>query len=333
MRKSLLFFCFVVSLLNSSCNRNPLDVDVSGIKIEPVKIGRFEKDLFQKPLNIAMLRSKYGDFFKGFTETILCPNGMSDPGCTGGIQSFVNDQDVQNCFSDCEKAFPDMNDFEAQVNDVFRHYRYHFPSRSLPQVNTMMTFFNYSMLRLDKTIGIGLEMYLGPNCNYYNRLQYPVYKTANMGKAHVLPDFVRAWMLTEFEEKNPLPDFLTRIVDEGKIAYLTDALLPKMDDTLKMGFSLRQLNWCKANEAHIWSFFLKRRLLYSTDSQIITQFTNEGPFTTGFSKESPARTGSWVGWQIVRAFMAKNSNISLQQLMEMKDAQKILVASGYKPKL
>jgi hypothetical protein len=333
MRNSLKYFCFIVVLACSSCRNNPLDVDVSGIKIQPVKIGRFEKDLFRKPFDGALMRTKYGDFYKGFAETILCPNGMNDPGCPGGIMSYVNDRDVQSAFADCEKEFPEMNDFEEKLEDVFRHFRYHFPNKPLPAVNTMMSFFNYSMLRLDKTIGIGLEMYLGPGCNYYTRLQYPLYKTANMGKAHMLPDFVKAWMLTEFEEKNSQPDFLTRIVDEGKIAYLVDALLPSMDDTLKIGFTRHQLEWCKENEGHVWSFFIKRRYLYSTDSQIITQFTNDGPFTTGFSKESPARTGSWIGWQIVRSYMSKNRKVSLQELMELKDAQKILAASGYKPKL
>jgi hypothetical protein len=176
-------------------------------------------------------------------------------------------------------------------------------------------------------------MYLGADCDYYKRLEYPKYKTATMRKEYMLPDFVKAWMIVEFEEKNLKSDFLTRIVTEGKISYLLDAMLPKMDDTLKMGFTQNQLNWCRQNEGHIWSFFIKRKILYSTDYQEITQFTNIGPFTTGFSKESPARTGSWIGWQIVRSYMAKNKNITLAQLMEEKDAQKLLAASSYRPKL
>jgi hypothetical protein len=83
-----------------------------------------------------------------------------------------------------------------------------------------------------------------------------------MSAPHILPDFVKSWMLTEFEEKDPKNDFLTRIVNEGKIAYLTDALLPNMHDTLKMGFTASQLNWCKLNEAHVWSFFIQRKILY-----------------------------------------------------------------------
>jgi len=83
----------------------------------------------------------------------------------------------------------------------------------------------------------------------------------------------------------------------------------------------------------MWSFFIKRKILYSTDYQEIMQFTNDGPFTTGFAKESPSRTGNWIGLQIVRSYMEKNKNITIEQLMGIPDAQKILAASAYKPKL
>jgi hypothetical protein len=40
-----------------------------------------------------------------------------------------------------------------------------------------------------------------------------------------------------------------------------------------------------------------------------------------------------MGWQIVRKYMEENPNITLQQLMSERDAEKILRASGYKPKI
>jgi hypothetical protein len=333
MRNKSIFLCLLCFIVCSSCRHKPLDVDVSGIQTEPVKIGRFEKDLFGGPLDATALTAKYGDFFRGFVEIKLCANGISDPSCPGEVRAFVSDRDMRDIYTACEKEFPAMDFLESGIQDAFRHFKYYFPTRSLPHVNTMMSGFNYHFLNLNKTIGIGLEWYLGAGSDFYNRLQYPIYKKANMTREHILPEFVKAWMLTEFEEKSPKNDFLTSIVNEGKVAYLLDAMLPKMEDTLKIGFTNNQLSWCKQNEAHIWSFFIQRKVLYSTDYQEIAQFTNEGPFTTGFSKDSPARTGTWIGWQIVRSYMAKNKKVTLQQLMEDHDAQKLLAAAGYKPKL
>jgi uncharacterized protein YjaZ len=56
----------------------------------------------------------------------------------------------------------------------------------------------------------------------------------------------------------------------------------------------------------------------------------DGPFTSGFAEESPARTGSWLGWQIVKDYM-DNNDVTLKELLKDTDSQKILEKSGYKP--
>ena len=57
----------------------------------------------------------------------------------------------------------------------------------------------------------------------------------------------------------------------------------------------------------------------------------DGPFTKGFDADAPARLGEWVGWQIVSAYMEKNKEVSLKELLQINDSQKILNQSGYKP--
>ena len=64
---------------------------------------------------------------------------------------------------------------------------------------------------------------------------------------------------------------------------------------------------------------------------MIGKFMNDGPFTSVFSKTSPARTGWFVGWRIVSLYMARN-NVSMQELFRENDSQKILKLSKYKPK-
>ena len=77
---------------------------------------------------------------------------------------------------------------------------------------------------------------------------------------------------------------------------------------------------------------MQNKLLFSKNQSDIVQFTGEGPFTRGFDKVSPARTGGWLGWQIIKAYMNKHPEVSLAKLMEGNDAQAILRESGYKPK-
>jgi uncharacterized protein YjaZ len=60
-------------------------------------------------------------------------------------------------------------------------------------------------------------------------------------------------------------------------------------------------------------------------------FLADGPYTMEFSKDSPPRLGEWIGLQIIRSYMQKNPEITLQMMMQETDAQKILTLSGYKP--
>jgi uncharacterized protein YjaZ len=63
----------------------------------------------------------------------------------------------------------------------------------------------------------------------------------------------------------------------------------------------------------------------------IVRFVEPAPFTSAFTTDSPGRAGAWIGWQIVKKYMKKNSGISLQALMSENDYQKILNGSGYSP--
>jgi hypothetical protein len=66
----------------------------------------------------------------------------------------------------------------------------------------------------------------------------------------------------------------------------------------------------------------------------IQKYLAEAPFTPGVGENSSSapKLGIWTGWQIVRKYMEKNPEISLQQLMLEKDSQKILTDSNYKPR-
>ena len=48
--------------------------------------------------------------------------------------------------------------------------------------------------------------------------------------------------------------------------------------------------------------------------------------------EAPGRTGDYIGWQIIRAYMKRYPETSLNDLIKMNDSQMILEKSKYKPK-
>lgn len=322
--------------LIASCGENRLKVDVSDIQIYPVKIGRFDQGFFALnadniSTSLPHLRGKYPGFTDLFVQNLLCPGGIKDSACVPEIIRFVNDKDMRTAYEDCQTVFPEMNRIEEQLTDVFRHYNYYYPNAKLPNVVAMMSGFNYAIAYADTSISIGLEMYLGSKSRFYDMYQFPGYIRANMRKEYIVKDLVHAWISKAFPEKGKSGTLLNEMIYKGKLLYLADALMPKEQDSIKIGFTQKQLDWCKENEGNMWGFLIKNKLLYSNDITVVTKFTGDAPFTTGFVKESPGRTGVWIGWQIVRRYMENNSKVTFDALMKEPDAQKILSNSKYKP--
>ncbi len=324
-------------ILFSSCHHNPLDISVSGINVSPVKIERLEKDIFSmSPDSInkytpGMLK-KYGSFYANFVTGFINDAGIMDSTYAAGLKRFISDPDMRNTFDSCEKIYPDLSFLEDGLTDAFRHFRFYFPDMPLPKVLTVMSGYNYGLIYYDSTLAISLEMYLGMNNTYYTMLQFPHFKTMHMTKDYILSDAVYGWLESIFKPNEDKNDLLSQIVHEGKVMYALDAMLPKVNDTIKIHYTKRKLAWCKGNEFNMWAYIIREKLLYTTDLSNIAKLTDDGPFTSYFNHDlSPSRTGFWIGWQIVRTYMKNNPDITLSQLMAEKSADKILKESGYKP--
>lgn len=335
-RKFSCWFWVVCFWLLTSCSHNRLDVDVSKIDLTPVKIERFDLDFFSLNADniitkLPELQKRYHGFTELYVRNIVCANGIQDPSCIPEITRFVNHQDVRDVFNDCQKNFQNLATVESELTQAFKHHQYYFPGRKLPKVLAMMSFFNYSLATADSVFSIALEMYLGRQSQFYSMAQIPAYKRLTMQHEYIVADFMRGLMMYEFPDNVKGKSLLSEMIYGGKVLYLVDAMIPDIDDTLKIGFSKKQLQWCNLHAVDIWGFWIKNNLLYSSGADVITKFTGEGPFTTGFAKESPARAAIWTGWQIVRKYMNKHPEVSLEMLMKENDPQKILTLSKYKP--
>ena len=338
MKRSKVFKIIFIAFIFTSCDHNRLDVDVSNDKISEVKIQRFEREIFELNKNemkqqSEKLMKKYRAFYESFSQNIIAPPlGLKDSLFNQKLVSFISDADMRSAYDDSQKMYADLSQFEGRLTDAFCRFNYYFPEKKLPYVLSAMSGFNYSIIKVDTFLAVNLEMYLGSKNKFYDMLQFPMYKRNCMNRENLLPDLLRGWMLDEFPKKDAKNDLLSEMIYGGKMLYLLDAMMPASNDTLKIGFTKKQTDWCVRNEGNVWGFLIRNKMLYSTESEIIAKFTNEGPFTSGFAPESPARTGTWLGWQIVKKYMNDHPEISLKQLMEAKDAQAILAKSKYKPK-
>ena len=317
-----------------ACENDPLVVDVSHVNVE-LEVKRFDQQLFayEKITNqeIEELQNTYDPFYSAFVENIINVGAVNDPSVYYYLTSFVNDKNIRLVQQKCDSLYKNFNPFSIELEEAFNHYNYYFPKRTIPKIITYNSGFNYAIVTDSSYLGIGLEMFLGENYPAYQQLGLPQYTIRTMNREHLVASAMLGWMSTEFELQEERADLLTEMVHQGKLLYLLDAMLPLEEDSIKMSYTPEQLIWCDKNEKQVWFYFIDNDLLYSKETKEVIKYMGESPFIQGFPEGSPGRIGHWVGWQIVKAYMNNNKEVTLKKLSQENDAQKILNLSKYKP--
>lgn len=331
-----LIYVVVLIVLLQACKPNRLKVDISELKTE-LNVVRFEKELFSASLSdlensLSEMRRKDSSFFDLFTYKIIRVGGFGDEQFTEYMRLFLTDSMILEVKQKVDSVFQDFSGTEKQLQKAFKYYRYHFPEKKTPTIYTYISGFNQSIVTAENIVGVSLDKYLGRDCSYYRQLNStPQYKVLNMHPGKIVSDVAYAWGLTEFEYTNKATTLIDNMIHHGKIMYFVDALLPEEHDSIKIGYTASQLKWCSNNEAQMWAQLIEHKMLFSNNRMDIVRYINQSPTTSGFPLESPGRTGVWIGWQIVRKYMNKHPEISLDKLMKNNDYQQILNDSEYLP--
>jgi hypothetical protein len=322
---------------NQTTTEQKKKIDVSEVAIE-VNLLRFEKDLMTTDSinaeNLHQLKAKYGTFFTLFCRKI-CPIPMDMKNETELIKQlnfFKFDKDIQTISAKTDSVYPNLDWLKVELNEMLKHRKHYYPDSLVPEVITFISAFNYAVVTTDSLLLIGLDKYLGSNCEFYPAMNYPMFMTKRLRKEYITANCIQALYQKDYDVDLLKNEMLAQMIYYGKMVYYTDMMAPEMSDTIKLGYTDKQLNWCYENEDKIWTLLIEQKLLYSTNTRTFLKLINDGPTTQGFPKESPARLGYFVGWQIVKAYMEKHPEITLAQLCAETDAQKILAESSYKPR-
>jgi len=329
-----IFLSFGLILILFACHRNPLKVNVSAISVD-LKIKHLDVDLLrlkqdQVQAAIPELKKSFGDFFDIFTYRMISIGGSDQEKFSETLYSFISDTLIRKLvLKVAEKV--DTTQLRNELETAFQHYRYYFPQKEIPVIYTCISGFNQSVVTSENLIGISLDKYMGTDSPFYEKLGLPEYKRRNMHPAKIVSDVMYAWAVTEWPKSEHSNNLLGQMIEEGKTMYLVDAMIPEKHDTLKIGYTRKQLDFCMKNEASMWTYLAEHKQLYSTDRMTIKRYMDDGPFSAPFTNESPARTGVWLGWQIVRSYMKQHPETKLADLMNNQDFQGILNQSGYQP--
>ena len=332
-----------VSALFSSCNSSGDSPDVTKVKVE-LDTRRFDRDLAQIDTNnlsagLIQLKREYPDFLDFWLDQLMqfgIKGNYSDTttGVHDQLRIFLTHKDFRGLFDTLAKHFPDTKSIETPLSKGFQYWKHYYPGHHVPEIVYFLSGLNnWSVVTLDTDIvGIGLDMYLGPDYPFYKSVGIPDYMAQTLKPEYAPVNVFKAIYENSYPFEAEGKNLLEMMIQRGKEQYFVSKMLPFLPDATRLGFTQAQTEWCEKNEALIYNFFVKANMLYETNWGKVLRYVNDGPNAAGMPDESPGNVGTWLGWQIVKAYAAKHPEQPMDSLFAGKDAQRMLQESSYKPR-
>ena len=310
---------------DKSCAPDPAVANVSA----PVQLERLEKPFFQIKND--------GDAKRFLVDHPLFANQFlqrrqfpSDDMLAATLTRLATNPGLQQLGRQTDSTFQDSETLKTGLEGMFKHIRYNFPDFRVPPVKTFVSGLSQDMFVNDSLMVLGLDFFVGDKARY--RPNVPEYILRRYRPEYVLPTAALAISSKNNKKELTNQTMLGEMVQYGKSLYFAERVLPCTADSLLIGYTDKELQGVYFNEGKIWAHFLDKKLLYNTAPFTVQKYVGERPNIPEIDKTCPGRIGAWVGWQIVRKYMAEHPNVTLAQLMADKNPQHILTESRYRPR-
>ncbi len=314
------FLFFIISLALTSCkNDSKIKTEIASIDVNFV-VERFDINMLNAtPKDLPKLK---GDYPFLFSKNI--PDSVWIARITDTLQIEI--------LEEVEAVFKDFKAIKSDLGNMFKHLRYYDKNFKLPRVITLTNTVDYRKKNVvnDSLVLIALDNYLGESHRFYNNI--PKYIGANLKQNQIVVDIAERYA-EQYTFQAQRKSFLDDMIYFGKLLYFKDLILPDASEYDKISYTKDQLQWAKNNESAIWSYFVEKELLFSTDNKLSNRFITNAPFSKFYlelDSESPGKIGQYVGWKIVRAY-AENTNADLFSILQT-EPDIIFKASKFKPK-
>lgn len=300
----------------SCTKKEKLDVDVSEIEVK-VQVKRFEQVFYKASASqLPKIKKEYHYLFPHNIDSIWVKK--------------MQDKDEQELFAATQEVYPTLK--KEKLRKLFKYVKYYYPKFKEPKVITINSNVDLEqkVVYADSLLFISLDAFLGTESEIYQ--DYPAYIKQNLTKEHLIVAAAEE-IAKSIQFKSKDRRFLAKIIQAGKLMYAIESFLPEETEANKIGYTEKQLEWVKTNEAMIWQYFMEKKILYKANKDLAKRFIERAPFTKFYldiDSESPGRVGVWIGWQIVQSFM-KHNEVELAELMQMENEQ-IFKKSKYRPR-
>ncbi len=333
---TLLFFIISLSSLYS-CTGNSKQRDEATLvqnQSDLIRIKRFDNDLYKYLLGSTSQQQdslvlSYGKFLEAFGSVTINNSDIKNVSYFADIKGYFSNPLLMQIYKDALDTFKVIEPYEKELSEANKLVQKYWTGKQLPPLGMHVSGFKANTIVMNDFISISIDKYLGSNYPRYNGF-FEAYQLQQMKPAMITRDYLKAWIISEMPKSNKRKDLLFEIINEGKILYALQLLLPNWSEADLIGYTPEQLEWSKNKEKEIWKTTIDQNYLFSTDYMTLLKYLEDAPYTATISTNSSGRLGAWIGWQIVKAY-ASSTGKDLNSIINESDDQDILKQSKYNP--
>jgi hypothetical protein len=308
----------------ASCSNDPLDVDISGTKVDISFIDMDSVFVHSDSVNLLKKCNEYKKSIKDIYEYELghCIGiGMvHDSLLFDTLNAFLRHPYTARLESRIQSAFSDKTAIKRKISDGFKHLKVHFPTAKQPKnIVFLNSVFTGSAISMENDIAVGLERYLGEDVDVIKELppnEFFQWIKEAMDAQFLERDVLASWIMTNVVEDPNGGSLAENIIYWGKIIYFIEASFPDAEKNIIIRYTKEDYQWAIDNEYSYWDYLVKQKLLFKLDERTKMNMLKEGPFTPGLPEIGPDRLGQFLGWRMVQQYMENHSDLSLSKLMD-----------------
>lgn len=303
-----------------------------------IKVDRFDSAFFaidtnQLSTGLKSLQQNYPEFSKDFFMHIIGVNMDKDSSL---IKIFYRQ------YLPIYVAAKNVNapqKISQALSDAYGRFHQYFPAYALS--NKIIYFIGplegYGNIVTKEGLAVGLQMHLGATSPWYfsDKIQslYPTYFSRKFEYQYI-PVISLQNILEDYAPARTMgKNLLTQMIESGKRQYIIEKCFPNTPDSIIWGYTQKQLKALDNNKNEIWSFMVAQKLLYSLQPSDSRDFMNAAKYNQFFGEEIPGDVGRYMGYQIVAAWMDRQTTklqADLSNLLKVP-AQQIFEESKFNP--
>lgn len=301
---------------------------------EELKINRLDKELFEyiklpSVLAEKQILSKNKELLEALAQTLNIQY-TTDTEMLSALKKYFSHPSLFDIYKTTEGEFINMSKYEEELSAVLKRASSVMVISQPTYFYTHVSGFKENIIAINNIISLSLDKYLGENFKYYTGY-FDAEERSQMIPKMIVRDYTIGWILSNYVKSGNMKNdnLLAHFIYQGKLYYILSELLPDYSINELMGCSLREIDWYKEHEKHLWKEIVKNNYLYSNDKGIINTWMLDKDIPYFTMSDSPGKVGYWIGYQLVKKYMSNTSG-SIKELLEMDDSI-ILKKSKYTP--